>query len=186
MYVIVIFQKDKGEALKDHILKDIVPRGFDARIKEIQGKHNQQARQLQQTIQEQGNRIQAIWYDNVGLQDEKRAKDHQIVTLQRRYVGYLSDEDKNNGISIIAKNNEKAGYPYIPICGQHGYRRHKAWVLLARNQGSTLFADGDTRNTIVMYNFWRENRLIVVDRNNPRHFTLDMIKQEQLMTLNDT
>ena len=60
MYVIVIFQKDKGEALKDHILKDIVPRGFDARIKEIQGKHNQQARQLQQTIQEQGNRIQAI------------------------------------------------------------------------------------------------------------------------------
>ena len=42
-------------------------------------------------------------YENVGLQDEIRAKDQQIATLQRRYAGYLSDEDKNNGISIIVK-----------------------------------------------------------------------------------
>ena len=49
---------------------------------------------------------------NVGLQGKIRAKDRQIATLQRRYVGYLSDEDKNDGISIIAKNNEEAEYPY--------------------------------------------------------------------------
>ena len=41
MYVIVNSRKDKGKALKEHILKDIVPRGFDARIKEIQKKHRQ-------------------------------------------------------------------------------------------------------------------------------------------------
>ena len=185
MYVIVNSRKDKGKALTEHILKDIVPRGFDARIKEIQGEHNQQTRQLQQTIQEQDNRIQAIQYENVGLQGKIRAKDQQIAALQRRYVDYLSDEDKNNGISIIAKNNEEEEYPYISICGQHGYRRHKVRVLLTRNQGSTLFADGDTLNAIVTYNFWQGHRLVVVDPNRPRHFRLDMINQEQLLALND-
>ena len=96
---------------------------------------------MHQTIQEQDNRIQAIQYENVGLQGKIR---------------------------------------------QHGYRRHKARVFLARNQGSTLFADGDTPNAIVTYNLWREHRLIVVDPNRPRHFMLDMINQEQLLALNDT
>ena len=141
MYVIVNSRKDKGKALKEHILRNIVQCGFDARIKEIQGEHNQQTGQLHQTIQEQDNRIQAIQYENVGLQGKIR---------------------------------------------QHGYRRHKARVFLARNQGSTLFADGDTPNAIVTYNLWREHRLIVVDPNRPRHFMLDMINQEQLLALNDT
>ena len=39
MYVIVKSKKDKGKALKEHILKDIVPRGFHAKIEEIQEKH---------------------------------------------------------------------------------------------------------------------------------------------------
>ena len=124
--------------------------------------------------------------ESVGLQGEIREKDQQIAVLHRRYVGYLSDEDKNNGMSIIAKNNEEAEYPYISICGQHGYRRHKTRVQLARNQGSTLFEDGDKPNAIVTYNFWRQHRLIVVDPNRPRHFRLDMINQEQLLALRDT
>ena len=59
-------------------------------------------------------------------------------------------------------------------------------MLLARNQGSTLFADGDTLNIIVTYNFWQEHMLIVIDPNRPRHFRLDMINEEQLLTLNVT
>ena len=35
MYVIVKSQKDKGKTLKKHILKDIVPRGFDAKIEDL-------------------------------------------------------------------------------------------------------------------------------------------------------
>ena len=77
---------------------------------------------LNDDLQERDNRIQAIQYENVGLQGEIRAKVQQTATLQRRYVGYLSNENKNNGISIIAKNNEKAEYRYISVCGQHGYR----------------------------------------------------------------
>ena len=93
-------------------------------------------------------------------------------------------EDKGNGISIIPKKNEEE-YPYISISRPHNYRRHKAKVLLIRNQSSTLFADGDTPNAIVTFNFWRENGLIIVDPDGPRHFRLDMISQEQLLVLND-
>ena len=119
------------------------------------------------------------------VQGEIRAKNRQTAALRRRYVGYLSDEDKNNDIYIIAKNNEEE-YPYIPISGQHSYRRHKGRVLLARNKGSTLFADGDTPNAIVTYNFWQEHGLIIVDPDRPRHFRSDMINQGKLLALNDT
>ena len=61
-------------------------------------------------------------------------------------------EDKDNGISIIAKKNEEE-YPYISTSGTSCYRRQKTRVLLIRNQGSTLFADGDTSNAIIMFNF---------------------------------
>ena len=93
-------------------------------------------------------------YENVGLQGEIRAKDQQIAALQRCYVGYLSDEDKSNGISITKKNIDEAECLYISICRQHGYRRHKFKVLVTRNRCSTLFVDGDTPNAIVTYNFW--------------------------------
>ena len=39
LYVTVNSRKDKGKVLKEHILKDIVPHGFDIRIEEIQEKH---------------------------------------------------------------------------------------------------------------------------------------------------
>ena len=94
-------------------------------------------------------------------------------------------EDKNNGISIIAKNNEEE-YPYISISGPSCYRRHKTKVLLICNQGSTLFADGDTSNAIIMFNFWQELGLIIVDPDRLRHFRLDMINQNQLLALNYT
>ena len=132
---------------------------------------------LNDDLQERYNRVQAIQYKNVGLQDEIRAKDQQIATLQRCYVGYLSNEDKNTGIRIIARNKEEAEYPYMSICEQHGYRRHKTRLLLARDQGNTLFADGDTRNAIVTYSFWREHRLTVVDSNRPRRFRLDAVNR---------
>ena len=41
MYVIVNSRKDKGKALKENILKDIIPRRFDSRVEEIQYQHQQ-------------------------------------------------------------------------------------------------------------------------------------------------
>ena len=185
MHAIVNSRKDKGKALKEHILKDIVSSGFDARIEGIQEKHLQAIKEKDAAIALLNDDLKNCEYENVGLQGEIRAKDQQMAVLQRRYIGYLSDEDKNNGISTIVKNNKEEEYPYITICGQHGYRRHKARVLLVRNPGSTLFPDGDTLNAIVTYNFWREHGLIIVDPDRPRHFWLDMMNQEQLLALND-
>ena len=67
-------------------------------------------------MEEKDNQIQAIQYENVDLQGKIRAKDQEIAALQRRYVDYLANEDKNNGLSIIAKNDKEAEYPYISIC----------------------------------------------------------------------
>ena len=61
-------------------------------------------------------------------------------------------EDKDNGISIISKNNEEK-YPYISISGPSCYRKHMARVMLILNQGGALFADGDTPNAIITFNF---------------------------------
>ena len=200
MYVIVNSKKDKGKALEEHILKYKVPRGLIQKLKILQVvfrplslKMKKNAKPINKPLKKKDATIALLnddlknrAYENVGLQGEIRAKDQQIADLQRHYVGYLSDEDKNNGISIIAQNNEEEEYPYISICVQHGYRRQKVRVLLTRNQSSTLFADGDTPNASVTYSLWREHRLTVVSPNGPRHFRLDTINQEQLLTLNDT
>ena len=57
LYVIVNSRKDKGKAPKKHIQKDIVPRGFDARIEEIQEKH-------QPAITDRENQIKAFEFRN--------------------------------------------------------------------------------------------------------------------------
>ena len=135
MYFVIKSKKDKGKAFKKNILKNVLPRGFDAKIEIIQGKYRQVIEEKAATIALLNDDLNNWEYENVGLQGEIRSKDQQIIALRKRYVGYLSDEDKNNGISIIAKNNDKAEYPYISICGQHGYKRHKARVLLTGNTG---------------------------------------------------
>ena len=94
MYVIVNSKKNKGKALKDHILKDIVPRGLDARIEEIQRKHQRAIEEKDATITLLNIDLKYREYENVGLQGEIRVKDQQIAALQKFYAAYLSDEDK--------------------------------------------------------------------------------------------
>lgn len=40
------------------------------------------------------------------------------------------------------------------VCKQHNFRFYKTRALLTFNQESTLFADGDMKNAIVVYNFF--------------------------------
>ena len=56
-FVIVNFPKGKGKALKELILKEIVPRGFDAWIVEIKEQH-------QQAITGPGNQVQGLAFTN--------------------------------------------------------------------------------------------------------------------------
>ena len=70
-------------------------------------KHRQAIEEKDATIALLNDDLKNREYENVGLEGEIRAKDQQIVALQRRYLGYLSDEYKNNGIRIIAKTMMK-------------------------------------------------------------------------------
>ena len=113
LYVVVNSQKDNGKVLKKNILKDIVPRGFDTRIEEIQEKNRKAIEEKYAAIALLNNNLKNREYENIGLLGQVRGKDQQIAAFQRRYVGHLLGEDKNNCISIIVKNNEEEEYPYI-------------------------------------------------------------------------
>ena len=174
--------KDFGTHCCDEMFPQVRKKLSDKMVDDLTHEHQQAITGIQTerhlAITYRENLIQTIRHENVGLRGETRAKYQEIAALQRHYMGYLTNEDKNNGITIIAKRNEEAEYPCISICGQHGHRRHEARVMLVRNQGSTLFAEGDTSNVIVTYTFWREYRLIIVDPNRPRNFRLDVINRE--------
>ena len=132
LYVLVDSGKSKRKVLKEQILKYLIPSGFDARIAEIQEERHQREAQLYQTITEFGNRIQGIQYQNVGLQGKTGAirreilvLHHQATQLQRGYPGCFANEDKDNGITAIAKSNESAEYS---VC--EGTRPEFCWHVI--------------------------------------------------------
>ena len=74
------------------------------------------------------------------MEGEIRAKDQELAVLRQRHVLLLENEEKNYGITIIAKNDESTEYPFISLCGQHGYRRQKKRMVLLENPEMTEFA----------------------------------------------
>ena len=196
MHVVVNSRKSKGKELRDWILRDVVPRGFNKLMEE---EHQKAIKEKQKSIDEKDMQIalldddltesqdlvKQLEFSNTGMQGEIRAKDQQIAHLEQRYVHLLAEEKKNYGMTIIAKNDESAEYPYISICGQHGYRKQKKRVVLLKNPGSTEFTDGDTPNAIVTYNLWREHRLIETNPQKPRDFKLVNMEENQLLQMQE-
>ena len=80
---------------------------------------------LDNDLTESQDLVRQLEFNNTRLQAEIRVKDQQIAHLNQRYVHLLAEEKKNYGMTIITKNDESAEYPFISICGQHGYRRQK-------------------------------------------------------------
>ena len=120
MYTTINSKKDKGKVLKKLILKDIVRRGFDTRIEEIQEKHRQANEEKDAAIallndnrKNHDNQIQAIQYENVALQAQRDVYKDQlqkcediIAHLRTRYVDHAKDPGKDNIVMIIEKNTE--------------------------------------------------------------------------------
>ena len=110
MYVIIKSKKTKGKALKKHILKDTVPCGLDARIEEIQGKH-------QQAITDRDNQIEALEFTNEKHQQKILRLNKEIDGLiKNRHVprlGYL-----DNVLCFIKKNSMET-HPYYAIRCQY-------------------------------------------------------------------
>ena len=82
LYVIVNSRKDKGKALKEHILKDIVPRGFDARIEKIQEKYRQAIREKNAANAFHNDDIKNREYENVTLQAQRDVYQAQLEKCQ--------------------------------------------------------------------------------------------------------
>ena len=111
MYVIVNSKKGKGKTLKHHILKDFVPRGFDARIEEIQEKHRQDIVQKDAVIPLLNNYLQNREYEKVALQAQRDVYQAQPQKCQdqirdfiiNRHVPRVNDPGKDNIVMIIEK-----------------------------------------------------------------------------------
>ena len=187
----IVVRSRKPKAVE--LTKWLTRKGVEKIIKEHQKAVEEKQREIDEKdmqialldddLTESQDLVRHLEYHNTGMQGEIRAKDQQIAHLQQQYIPLLEDESKNYGITIIAKNDESAGYPFISICGQHGYRRQKKRVVLLKNPGSTEFADGPTPNAIVTYNMWREHGLIETDPARPRDFRLVNIENEQLLRI---
>ena len=67
MYVIAKSKKGKGKALKKHIMKEIVPRGFNARIEGIKEKHQHAIEEKDATIALLNDDLKNCEHDNVVL-----------------------------------------------------------------------------------------------------------------------
>ena len=106
MYIIIKSKKSKGKALKKHILKDIVPCGFDVKIKETQGKH-------QQVIEEKYNQIQALEFTNEKHQQKILRLNEEIDDLiKNRHIPRCGYFDK---VLCFIKKNSKEAHPYYVI-----------------------------------------------------------------------
>ena len=105
MYVIVNSQKDKAKTLKGHILKDIIPGGFEARIEKIQEQHPQ-------AITGRDNQIQVIQHENMAFQAQgdvyqaqlQRCQDQILGLIVNRHIPRANDPGKDNIVMIIEKN----------------------------------------------------------------------------------
>ena len=148
MYVIVKSRKDKGKALKEHIPKDIVPCGFDAKIEEIQEKHRRAIEEKDAALALLNDYLQNRKYEKVALQAQRDLyknqlqKCYDIIThLRIRYVDHAKDPGKDNIVMIIEKNiaPRKMSFMSIPT------------TLREYNDGSlTQKHDGLKHNTLII------------------------------------
>ena len=124
MYVIVKPKKDKGKALKKHIMKDIVPRAFNTGIEGIKEKHEHAIEEKDATIALLNYDLKNREHDNVALRAQRDVYNNQlqkcqdtITHLMTRYAPHAKDPGKDNIVMIIEKNtspeeDEFYEYPY--------------------------------------------------------------------------
>ena len=113
MHVIVNSWKGKGKEIKEHILREIVQRGFYARIEERQEQHRQ-------TITGRDNQVQAIQHGNVVLQAQRdvyqarlqRCQDQICDLITNCHVLRANDFGKDNIIIIVWKHTTPANDKY--------------------------------------------------------------------------
>ena len=79
-------------------MRDIIPRGLNDKIKELKDKHDG-------AIEDMTRRIEAIQLESERTMQEKDAQhmelQNEVERLQERYVPYLQDTRKDNGMAVM-------------------------------------------------------------------------------------
>ena len=132
---------------------------------------------LNDDLDESHRNISILEQDNLELQRENEI-------LKRRYVPYLEDPKKDNGMVVIQKNNGDE-YPYVAICGQQGYVAQKIQNKLIDFPNGQIVVLAETGNSIVHYNWLRERGCIIVNPDRVRHFRLGTMTHQQLLYLEE-
>ena len=78
--------KAEAEPFMDWVVETVLPREVRKLSQKLE-EHHRRTTQLQQAVEDRDNRIQAIEYENVGLQGKIRAKDQQIEASQNIACG---------------------------------------------------------------------------------------------------
>ena len=124
--------KAEAEPFMDWVVETVLPREVRKLGQKLE-EHHRRTTQLQQAVEDRDNRIQAIEYENAGLQGEIRAKDQQIEASQNialrlstlcriaelveRYVDHCRNPSKDNIVIIVRKhttpeNDKYHNFPY--------------------------------------------------------------------------
>ena len=157
-----------GKALKKHILKDIVSRGFDARIEEIQEKHRQAIKEKDALLARFNDDLQNREYENIALQAQKdvyQAKlqkcQDTINHLRTRYVPHGRNPGKDNIIIIVWKHTTPAkdkyrDLPYYIVRIQRLKRYVKPRWFDRHFPDHEIIAQIDNPNSIHVFNRFEE------------------------------
>ena len=133
MHVIINSRKECGKELKEFILKDIIPRGLNKKIKQLQEDH-------QLAITDRDNKIKAIQY-------EIREKYHQIARCENTIQDLIERHVPRRGVidtvlSLIDKQCENEPHKFYMIrCQYKVLNKHKKWL---RKRYSNMIEKGES------------------------------------------
>ena len=154
IYIATNSKKEKAAALISWFVKKGVEKLQEEHQVQIEGKDAAIAL-LNDDLDDVGKQLVELEHENRELQNE-------VERLQERYVPYLQDTRKDNGMVVIQKNNGDE-YPYVAICGQQGYVTQKIQNKLADYPNGQLVVLAETPKAIVHYSWLRERGCIITN-----------------------
>ena len=175
IYIATNPKKEKAAALTSRL----VNKG----VEKLQEEHQIQTEEKDAAIALLNDDLDDVRKQLVDLEHENCELQNEVERLQERYVPYLQDTRKGNGMAVIQKNNGDE-YPYVAICGQQEYVAQKIQNKLADYPNAQLVVLAETPNAIVHYNWLRGRGCIIANPERVRHFRLgEHYIHRQLMEL---
>ena len=117
-------QQQKAKAFRKYCCNEMFPLIRQQLTEKLAEEHYRRTTQLQQAVEQRDTRIQAIEYENVGLQGEITAyqaqlqvSQNRITELVERYVDHCRNPSKDNIVIIVRKhttpeNDKYHNFPY--------------------------------------------------------------------------